>query len=121
MATVPGSDGLTDLQRTEVLAAARRGRRSLALRVGGVLIAIVICLWVTDFLNGERMAEGVPAIGVMLSEMVPPDFRRWQQWIKPMVDTVAMSVAGTAIAIVMSVPLAFLAARSALRMVRATL
>ena len=39
-------------------------------------------------------------------------FRRWQQWVKPMIDTVAMSIAGTAIAIVMSVPLAFLAARN---------
>ena len=42
--------------------------------------------------------------------MVPPDFSRWQHWIKPLVDTLAMSVAGTALAVVISLPLALLAA-----------
>ena len=96
----------------QVLAEARRGRRALTLRVGAVLLVVIFCLWFTDFLNGERLAEGVPALGVMFSEMIPPDFRRWQQWIRPMLDTVAMSIAGTALAIVMSVPIAFLAARN---------
>ena len=91
----------------QVLAEARRGRRALTLRVGAVLLVVIFCLWFTDFLNGERLAEGVPALGVMFSEMIPPDFRRWQQWIRPMLDTVAMSIAGTALAIVMSVPIAF--------------
>ena len=108
--TDPG--GANASQRAEVLDAARRGRRGQALRIGALLAAVVLCLWVTDFLNGERMAQGIPAIGVMFSEMMPPDFRRWEQWIKPMLDTVAMSIAGTAIAIVMSVPIAFLAARN---------
>ncbi|MEL6902712.1 MAG: phosphonate ABC transporter, permease protein PhnE, partial [Cyanobacteria bacterium J06606_4] len=45
-------------------------------------------------------------------EMVPPDFSRFSQWVGPIVDTLAMSVAGTAIAVVLSLPLSFLAARN---------
>ena len=75
-----------------------------------MLIAISF-VWV-ELLNLERMAEGIPAIVTLLGEMLPPDFGRWSQWIQPILDTVAMSVAGTAIAILLSIPLALLAARN---------
>jgi phosphonate transport system permease protein len=42
--------------------------------------------------------------------MVPPNFERWQSWIKPLWDTLAMSIAGTALAVVLSLPLALMAA-----------
>jgi phosphonate transport system permease protein len=42
--------------------------------------------------------------------MVPPDFSRWQHWIRPLIDTLAMSVAGTALAVTISLPLALFAA-----------
>jgi phosphonate transport system permease protein len=42
--------------------------------------------------------------------MTPPDFARWQRWVMPLVDTLAMSVAGTALAVLFSLPLALLAA-----------
>ena len=104
--TQPGRDYST------ILAEAQRGRQSLFAKVGGVLVCIVVCFWVTDLLHGERLGDGIPAIGTMLSEMVPPNFTRWQQWIRPMFDTIAMSVAGTALAIILSLPVAFLAARN---------
>ena len=46
----------------------------------------------------------------LASEMVPPNFARWQSWIKPLLDTLAMSIAGTALAVLFSLPLALLAA-----------
>ena len=96
----------------DVLATERRGRHRLMLQVGGVLAIIAVCLWVTGMLDGGRLAEGLPAIGVLFSEMFPPDFGRWRAWVGPMVETLAMSVAGTALALLFSVPLAFLAARN---------
>ena len=96
----------------DVLMAERRGRHRLMLQVGGVLAIITVCLWVTGMLDGGRLAEGLPAIGVLFSEMFPPDFGRWRAWVGPMVETLAMSVAGTALALLFSVPLAFLAARN---------
>ncbi len=110
-------DALTDSQTSktrmdDLLLSERKGRRGLMLQVALVIAAILVCFWATQMFDGARLAEGLPAIGVLFSEMIPPDFTRWQQWIKPMADTVAMSVAGTALAVVLSVPLAFLAARN---------
>lgn len=79
------------------------------LLLGGL---IFISFGVVELFNVERLVEGVPAIVQLLGEMLPPDFSRFPQWIMPIVDTLAMSVAGTAIAVVLSLPLCFLAARN---------
>lgn len=90
-------------------------RRS-AMRGAGLVVAIaascLAALWVTGFFDAQRFMESGPAIRQLASEMVPPDFSRWQSWIRPLVDTLAMSVAGTALAVVLSLPLALLAARN---------
>lgn len=101
-----------DQQYHDVLVAERRGRHRLLLQVTGVAAIVGLCLWVTGMLDGGRLADGLPAIGVLFSEMIPPDFTRWHDWVEPMIETLAMSVAGTALAILFSVPLAFLAARN---------
>lgn len=92
------------------LRAERRARTRRLLRGAVLLLLVLVSLWFTGLLDGARLADGVPAIGTLLSEMLPPDFTRWKDWLKPLADTVAMSVAGTALAIAMSLPLAFLAA-----------
>lgn len=78
----------------------------LAVLVGVCLLALVV----TGFFDASRFIEGVPAIAQLASEMVPPNFERWQSWIKPLWDTLAMSIAGTALAVVLSLPLALMAA-----------
>ncbi len=79
--------------------------------VGGAVIGVcLIALWITGFFDPQRLAEGGPALSQLFSEMVPPDFSRWQFWIRPLIDTLAMSIAGTAFAVVLSLPLALLAA-----------
>ncbi len=90
----------------------RRGRRTLCIQVALVLAAIVVSLWVTGMFDAKRLSEGLPAIGVVGSEMIPPDFKRWQAWVQPMIDTIAMSVAGTTLAVLFSLPLALLAANN---------
>ena len=76
-----------------ILAADRKGRRRLLLQIGGIVAIIVLCLWLTGMLDGGRLADGLPAIGTLFAEMVPPDFTRWRQWVEPMIETLAMSVA----------------------------
>ncbi|MFN5079532.1 MAG: phosphonate ABC transporter, permease protein PhnE [Burkholderiales bacterium] len=78
----------------------------LAVLVGVCLLALVV----TGFFDASRFIEGGPAIAQLASEMVPPNFERWQSWIKPLWDTLAMSIAGTALAVVLSLPLALMAA-----------
>ncbi|MEO1530870.1 MAG: phosphonate ABC transporter, permease protein PhnE [Pseudomonadota bacterium] len=107
-----GEDRAATVRETtrRLLADETRRRRTRNLQLVLVGLAVLFCLWFTEFLNGPRMAEGLPSIGILLGEMVPPDFSRWEAWISPLIDTVAMSVAGTALAVALSLPLAFLAA-----------
>jgi phosphonate transport system permease protein len=77
---------------------------------GMVLFVCVVALYVTGFFDAQRFMEGVPAIQQLASEMVPPDFSRFQSWLLPLRDTLAMSVAGTALTVLLSLPLAIIAA-----------
>lgn len=100
-----------EIDRIEaVLALERRSRRALLIRVAIVGACVVGCLWITGVFDPRRVANGVPALWTLFTEMLPPDFSRWRQWVKPLIDTVVMSVAGTAMAVALSLPLAFLAA-----------
>ncbi len=93
-----------------ILAAdASAGRRHMAM-VAAVLAVAVAALAATGFFDAERFADAWPAVRQISSEMFPPDFSRWQSWLKPLADTLAMSIAGTALAVVFSLPLALLAA-----------
>ncbi|MES2423456.1 MAG: phosphonate ABC transporter, permease protein PhnE [Pseudomonadota bacterium] len=95
----------------EPLLAADRARQLRLLTLVGMVLAVcVLALWVTGFFDAQRFAEGGPAIATLASEMVPPNFARLQHWLVPLRDTLAMSVAGTALTIVLSLPLALLAA-----------
>ena len=86
-----------------------------ALRRSGVgVLAVVLvalaALAITGFFDAQRFADGLPALAQLADEMVPPDFTRWRAWLRPLLDTLAMSIAGTALAVVLSLPLALLAA-----------
>jgi len=90
----------------------QRAWNSGALRLVTMLLVIGLCIHYVGLFDGERLADGGPAILLLLSEMFPPDFQNARSWLKPLIDTLAMSVAGTALAVVLSIPLAFLAARN---------
>jgi phosphonate transport system permease protein len=77
------------------------------------LVLLLVCLAAlaqSGFFDATRFIEGGPAMAQVASEMFPPDFSRWQHWLKPLLDTLAMSIAGTALAVLLSLPLALLAA-----------
>ncbi|MGD9920706.1 MAG: PhnE/PtxC family ABC transporter permease, partial [Pseudorhodoplanes sp.] len=93
-----------------ILAEDRRAALRHAGLVAVIVIACIASLWITGFFDAQRLMEGLPALGQLFSEMVPPDFSRWQHWVKPLIDTLAMSVAGTALAVAISLPLALFAA-----------
>ena len=96
--TILIQDGAARFKRNAVLAA--------------ILLGVVIALWVTGTLDAQRFADAWPAIAQLSSEMFPPDFGRFESWIIPLIDTVAMSIAGTALAVAFSLPLALLSARN---------
>lgn len=95
---------------TAILRQQQRQWNQQLIRVLLLLIVLIVCLAVVGLFDVERMAEGIPAIGTLLAEMFPPDFSRFPTWIEPIIDTLAMSVAGTAMAVALSLPLCLLAA-----------
>ena len=98
------------LDHGAILAAAREAGRRRAGLIGLVLGACGLALWQTGVLDAARFAEGAPALAQLFGEMIPPDFSRWRSWLRPLADTLAMSVAGTVLAVALSLPLALLAA-----------
>ena len=62
-----------------------------------VLLVCLVALYVTGFFDAQRFIEGAPAVKQLSSEMVPPNFDRWEHWVIPLRDTLAMSIAGTAL------------------------
>jgi phosphonate transport system permease protein len=92
----------------------RQGRdwRRGMLQLAAVLLVVVACSYYVGLFDMPRLADGVPSILDLAGEMFPPDFSQAQRWVKPLFDTVAMSIAGTALAVSLSLPLAFLGARN---------
>lgn len=90
----------------------RRGWRRQLLVAGTVLALILLASWYVGLLKFSVLADGIPAIMTLAGESVPPDFSNFIHWLQPLLDTLAMSIAGTALAVSLSLPLAFLAARN---------
>lgn len=92
---------------------ADRARHLKLLLWGSVAAACILAsFYIAGLLDPQRLAEGGPALLTIAGEMMPPDFARWQKWVKPLADTLAMSIGGTVLAISLSFPLAFLAAKT---------
>lgn len=104
------SNTSTAARYTQILGLARRQTGKQARLAACIVGVCVAALWLTGFFDAARFIEGGPAIVQLSSEMVPPNFSRWQSWLKPLLDTLAMSIAGTALAVLFSLPLALLAA-----------
>src|SRR5262245_45777325 len=91
----------------------RRGRWARSLfRLALLLAAVLACCGYVGLFHTRRLAEGLPSIVSLVGEMLPPDFSDARRWVRPLLDTLAMSVAGTALAVAFSLPLSLLAARN---------
>jgi phosphonate transport system permease protein len=95
-----------------ILAREKTARLKRSAVMLAALALIVISMALTGLLDPRRFADAWPAIKQLSSEMFPPDFRRYQSWLRPLADTLAMSVAGTALAVSLSLVLALFAARN---------
>ncbi len=107
----PAAAGFSFL--SAVLAARKRKLQRNALQAGSVLVLVLACLGYADFFNPQRYAEGIQGIfQIIVREGLPPDFSRISSWGQPLLDTFAMSIAGTALSVLSSFILGFLAARN---------
>lgn len=96
----------------QTIAEIQQGFLTRTLQAGIILALILIGFHYTGLLDAERLSEGIPSILILIKEGVPPDFTELKEWIGPVVDSLAMSVAGTALSVLFSLPVALLAART---------
>ncbi len=96
----------------DILSAERRGWARAGFQGGLIVLVILGCAAQTGLADWQRLSEGVPAMMTLFGDMIPPDFSSAEKWIVPILDTLAMSIAGTALAVGLSLPLGFLAARN---------
>jgi phosphonate transport system permease protein len=99
---------------TRELVCDRYRRRSLRAAAVSAALALIVAgsAWHSGLFDFRRLAAGVPSTVILLGEMWPPDFSHARSWLKPLADTLTMSVSGTLLAVVISFPLALLAARN---------
>ncbi|WP_193075764.1 phosphonate ABC transporter, permease protein PhnE [Pseudomonas sp. FME51] len=111
--SVHSSVALTEtVDRQQVLTDYGRGWKRKLAQAAAVLGVVLVASWYVNLLDFDTLAQGVPAILTLAGESFPPDFSNAANWFSPLIDTLAMSIAGTAIAVSLSLPLAFLAARN---------
>src|SRR5260370_39566257 len=103
-----GLAAAADIYRT-----CRRASWIRALQTAGIVGVVLACLWYGDFFDLERYIKGVPKFWkIFVAEALPPDFGRYRDWAPKVFDTWAMSIAGTGLAVGLSFPMGFLAARN---------
>lgn len=95
----------------QVLRAAARQAWGVRLAVVAVIACVVTAAYQTGALDASRYEEMLPTLLTLASEAWPPDFERWPKWGGPLLDTLMMSIAGTAGGILGALPLGLLAAR----------
>lgn len=95
-----------------VLAAGRRSTRHNAFSTVLGVAAIVLAFGYAGVFDLARYRGALTTILTLAGDASPPDFSRWSKWGKPLVETLAMSIAGTVLGGVAALPLAALAARN---------
>jgi phosphonate transport system permease protein len=85
-----------------------------ALRTGGRIAAAVLAAWMLSRLGitWAYVADAPSQVGDLLRRMFPPDWSFAGALIEPLVQTINIATLGTAVAVVLSVPIAVLAARN---------
>jgi phosphonate transport system permease protein len=99
-------------QIAAILADGRRKHRDAILTGAGVAGVIVCAFAYAGAFNPTRYADVLPTILKLAADALPPDFSRWRDWGRPLLETLSMSVAGTALAVAVALPLGALAARN---------
>ncbi|KQU50384.1 phosphonate ABC transporter permease [Bosea sp. Leaf344] len=89
----------------------RFARPSAAAFTGGFLaLALLIWSFSGSELSAEKLIRGIPAMGNIIGRMFPPDLGRLDAILASLASTFQMAVSGCVLGLVLSFPLAILAA-----------
>ena len=95
-----------------ILADNRRKQLSAILTAAAVAGIIVCAFAYAGAFDPRRYADALPTILKLAADAMPPDFSRWREWGRPLLETLSMSIAGTVLGAAAALPLGALAARN---------
>jgi len=80
---------------------------SPTLRFGFWFLVALYLAWSMGTLDvdWQRVGQGLPRAGDMLSRMFPPDFGRWELLVRGVVESTQMALAATFVGMILAVPL----------------
>ncbi len=88
--------------------------RQIVLRLAGRLVGAAILLWafVGMGIRWEFVMDSPAQVGDLFGRMFPPDWAVAGEIVDPLIQTINIATLGTALAVLLSIPVAFLAARN---------
>ncbi len=89
-------------------------RRRIVLRLAGRLVAALVLLWALAGMGirWEFVADSPAQVRDLFGRMLPPDWAFAGEIVDPLIQTINIATLGTALAVLLSIPVAFLAARN---------
>ena len=93
---------------------ASQQRRTLHgwLHVMAAVLVITAAFAYAHAFDPSRYRGALSTLLTLAADSVPPDFSRWQNWGKPLLETLSMSICGTTLAAILSLPLGAISARN---------
>jgi phosphonate transport system permease protein len=89
-----------------------KGNR-LPFRITAVLMAVLsLALLIYIPIDLQQMAKGMPLVFNFFSNLFPPDFSDLPVYLNLIVETLAIGISGTVVAIILSVPLGIMASKN---------
>ena len=79
-----------------------------------MLVAGAVLAWSVHDLNLSltELIKGLPWIGDLVARMFPPNWSFMERLVKPVVETIQIAIWGTLLAVLLALPLCFVAARN---------
>ncbi|MFD1359396.1 phosphonate ABC transporter, permease protein PhnE [Fictibacillus halophilus] len=81
-------------------------------------LIIIGLLWASAYKTDATFQElltGLPEMGVLMDQMLPPDWAYFEPIIEPMLETIRMAVLGTTFGAILAIPLSLLAASNVVK------
>lgn len=105
---------MISIGRYNFLVAKSTGNEGWWKYAGAAVLGVGIFWWAAlgAQLSVSELYKGAPWIGDFLSRMLPPNWEFMQKLVTPAIETVQIALWGTLLAVMLAVPMCFLAARN---------
>lgn len=79
--------------------------------IGGLILSLGILVYsgILSDLSFVELIEGTDSMINLITKFFPPDFTRWWRYFQATIETIAMGIWGTLLAVIVAIPLSILA------------